>query len=1198
MWFEIFKFEIQYRSKRLETYLFFLVILLFSLVAFDFIYEGEDLGQISENSPYAIAKTMTIVSGFFMLIASLVMGTPVLRDFDHRMAAIMFVNPISKRDYLLGRFAGSLLTLIAIYSALMWGMMLGELMPWRQPDKMLAFNLMSYLKPFATLVVPTLFVGGALFFVSGTLSKKMIVVYTQGLVFFMLTLISISLDNQTIAALLEPFAFSAVGEITKHWSVSHFNADQIPIEGILLYNRLLWLGFAATVLGYGYIRFQFQTVSDKRSQKSKNGESLGVRAFSGTIPQSFVFSGGWQTSFSQLIAHSLFHFKLILKEPAFLAIVSCAVATIFVNSISLGTTFGVDSLPTTYLIVDELKELSIWFFLIILIFYAGEVIWKEKSVGIDRVTDTLPVSDLVNLGGKFIGLQLVYLVLLVALLVAGILFQTFNGYYQYDLKVYFTALFLEIFPFLLLYTFVIFFFQILSQSKFIGYAWMLLFFLATVSLGFLGYNHDLIKFGGRTLQTYSEMNGYGHFLQPYLLNKTYWLAFGLLIFLLTVLLNARGLKIGFLRRIAEIPRQISKPIVLLGGFAIMLFIATGSIYFYNTNLQNRYFTQDEKEAFRIAYEEKLKKYEYLNQPKITAVNLHVDLYPSERNYQVAGYYLLENQSDEEIGQVHIQKYISDKVVIKEMFFERGFSTDSAYADFGYFICNLEESIKPGETVKMNFKQEVISRGFESGSGESYLVENGTFFRNDRFPTVGYNRKYEINDEQLRKEYGLPTRLQKAEKDHPEELKNGQTGGDSFGIAFEMIIGTEDDQIAIAPGKLIDEWQDNSRKYYHYKMDQLMVNFYSIVSARYLVKQDQWLYQSATAGKTVDLEIYHHPDHEINTYRMMNAMKKSLDYYTQQLGEYPYDHLRIMEYPRYTGFAQSFPATIPFSEELGFVLDIDDEQDVDIPFFITAHEIAHQWWGLQLQAANVQGKHLILEALSQYSALMVLQNEYPREKVRQFLADQRESYLDGRKATTKAEVPLNQVSDESYIYYNKGALNLYALQDVVSADSVNGALRRFLKDWSNLDTQLVRERLPTSADLLSYFEAVTPDSLHYLIDDLFREVTVYDNELISVSVSSKSEQYQLDVLMAGKKKQLDDRGNELEVVMNDWIEIGVYSPGNNGEEELIYLGKHRIASGENIVEIVVDGQPGRVEIDPNHILIDVNQENNGDGVTLD
>ena len=52
------------------------------------------------------------------------------------------------------------------------------------------------------------------------------------------------------------------------------------------------------------------------------------------------------------------------------------------------------------------------------------------------------------------------------------------------------------------------------------------------------------------------------------------------------------------------------------------------------------------------------------------------------------------------------------------------------------------------------------------------------------------------------------------------------------INFEVSVGTEMTQTVVAPGNLIREWKDNDRKYFHYRMNQPMVNFYSIVSARY------------------------------------------------------------------------------------------------------------------------------------------------------------------------------------------------------------------------------------------------------------------------------------------------------------------------------------------------------------------------------
>ena len=118
--------------------------------------------------------------------------------------------------------------------------------------------------------------------------------------------------------------------------------------------------------------------------------------------------------------------------------------------------------------------------------------------------------------------------------------------------------------------------------------------------------------------------------------------------------------------------------------------------------------------------------------------------------------------------------------------------------------------------------------------------------------------------------------------------------------------------------------------------------------------------------------------------MMMAMKASLDYYSTSFSPYQYEQLRIMEFPRYAQFAQSFPGTVPFSESIGFVLDIDDETDVDMAFYVTAHEIAHQWFAMQVEAANVKGQYFILETLSQYAAMMVLKAHYPKEKVQQFL----------------------------------------------------------------------------------------------------------------------------------------------------------------------------------------------------------------------
>ena len=240
----------------------------------------------------------------------------------------------------------------------------------------------------------------------------------------------------------------------------------------------------------------------------------------------------------------------------------------------------------------------------------------------------------------------------------------------------------------------------------------------------------------------------------------------------------------------------------------------------------------------------------------------------------------------------------------------------------------------------------------------------------------------------------------------------------------------------------------------------------------------------TTDEIVDLEIYYQKGHEYNLTRMMESMKMSLDYYSTHFSPYQYNQLRIVEFPRYRTFAQSLPGIIPFSEAIGFIMDIDDEKDVDMAFYITAHEVAHQWWGLQLEAANVQGQNMILETLAQYSAMVVLKEKYNDEKVQQFLKLQLEDYTEANIKSKKEELPLALVENEEHIYYNKGALVMYELQKHIGEENVNKALQNFLNDWHSFHNPQKPNRYATTADLLKYFREVTPDSSQHVIIELF------------------------------------------------------------------------------------------------------------------
>ncbi|MDD7914030.1 ABC transporter permease/M1 family aminopeptidase [Polaribacter ponticola] len=1032
---------------------------------------------------------MGAISGLFMILASMIMGVSVLRDFEYNIESLMFSTPISKKDYLLGRFLGAFTVLLFAFSGILFGMMLGELMPWHNPDDLLAFNAFVYVKTFLMITLPTLFFGAALFFVTGALTRNLVVVYTQGIFIFVIFMLTKAITNDFWQAILDPFSLTTTSLAISTWSIAEKSTQAVPFFGIIMYNKLFWISLGLLALIYGYKKFSFNIVKEKKAKKNQKLVHKNTnKAINVVIPQAKK-EYGLLSKWNQLKQFSWFYFVSICKQSSFLGIVICGMIIILINSVNLGTVYDVDSFPATYFIVEELKETSMFFFIAILVFYSGELVWKERGAKLDLIYDATPMSSFIKLVGKYIGLNLIYTVLMLALIISGVIFQTVNGYYKYEFNVYFTGFFVEILPFLALYTCIAFFIQSVVNNKFLGIMLVIIYFIVNVAMGLLGYNHDLYLFGGSALGTYSDMNGYGHLLTPYLIVKSYWFLFAILLLIIGSLVIVRGTETNLLKRIKASRFRLSKPLFKLASIVLIAFLTLGSFIFYNTNILNKYWTNTEKTAFKVNYEKTLKKFEYLPQPKITAVNLKVELYPSTRDYTAKGFYLLKNMHDSPIREIHVQKRLEENIAIEAVTFDSEVTIDNQYAKFDYHIYKLKQPLEVGDSIKMSFSQTFTTKGFKQGGSNSNIVYNGTFFNEKTFPSLGYNRRYELRNNKERADFNLPSRQGKAKREDTKELLYTRDGGDSAGIQFEMVVGTAIDQTAIAPGNLLKNWQENNRNYFHYKMDTQMNNFYAIVSAKYEVKKETWLQTIDSVKKPIDLEIFYHKEHDYNIDRMMKSMKASFDYYSTNFSPYQFKQMRILEFPRYVEFAQSFPGTVPFSEAIGFVLDIDDEKDVDMAFYVTAHELAHQWFLMQVEAANVQGQHLILESLSQYAAIMVLKKHYSEEKVQQFLNTHKGKYLAEKSRESEKEPSLALVENQKYIYYSKGVINMYEFQKQIGEANVNLAIKNFIRDWNTQDGKLKinTNRYATSKDLLGYFREVAPINKQSLVTDLFEKV---------------------------------------------------------------------------------------------------------------
>lgn len=1183
MWYNIFKFELRYRLKRPATYIYFglLLIIGFLVMSTEVISVGGGAGQVKENAPASIMNIMAVLGLFLCFIASAVMGVPVLRDFEHKTESLLFTNPIRKIDYLLGRYLGSFLILILVSSGLLWGMVIGELIPIRDNPDLLPFNFSNYLYPFGVILMPNMLVMGTLFFCTGALSRKMLTVYLQGMVLLVIYLIANNLigelDNQKLAALLDPFGINTIHMETRYWTITQKNTEFISLAGVFLYNRIIWvavslLSFGALVRFFSFNVIRKPLITRKRKQKKQTVSFKDI-----TIPianQRF----DWRSQVQQVIRQSLFYFKSTIREYPFIGIVLCGLILLIMNSFHVAKMYGTTIHPTTYTMVGLMSSFILFFFILI-VFYTGEMVWKERSNKLDQIYDAMPVSNFANLFSKFLGLILSFVVILLLLIVVGVIIQASYGYFNFELDIYFTTLFTQIFSYLVLFALLGFFIQVMVNNKFIGYAIQIAFYIFLGVMDLMGLEHSLWQFASTSLGQYSDMNTYAHFFTPFNWKTSYWFGFSVILFIGAILFAIRGTNTSFKTRFVLSRLNFTRPVFIVTLAFFTIFIGSGAFIFYNTTVLNEFQTEEEQELDAANYEKDLKHYEFIAQPRIVDVNLKVDLYPNERSYVAEGYYYLKNKTTHVISDIHIQRMPGKDYQLNYLIFDRSTRLDSTYQQHYYSIYHLDEALQPGDSIKMSFKTALNTVGFKDNSSPGRVLFNGTFFDNTVFPALGYNSSFELSEEKTRKEYDLAPKERMMARTDSIGTSMSLFGDDADRVNFEIVMSTVPDQIAIAPGYLQKEWLENGRRYFHYKMDQPMVNYYSMVSARYEVKRDKW--------NEVELEIYYHQGHEYNLDRMMEAMKQSLTYYSTNFSPYQYHQLRIMEFPRYRSFAQSFANTIPFSEGIGFIANVDEEEDVDYPFYVTAHEVGHQWWGHQVTEARVKGNGMLSEAITQYSSLMVMKHNYGEETMQKFLKYEMDRYLGGRAHERKKELPIVECENQGYIHYNKGSVLMYALQDYISEDSVNNALRAYLNDWAYRE-----DRYPTTLDLMPYFEQVTPDSLKYLLTDMFETIILFENKTEKVTYELAGQDlYLVNIEADALKYQADSLGMETPAAINDWIDIGVYSEDESGKEKLIYLEKHKILEGQNSFKIFVNQKPLKAGIDPLNKLIDRNPDDN-------
>jgi ABC-2 type transport system permease protein len=1191
-----FTFEIRtwLRSPMPWIFLLLIAFLTFGATVSDQISIGGGYGNVWKNSPFVAQNWYAVFSLIALLLVTAFLTSGAIRDFEAKTDQIVFSKPISKAGYYFGHFAGafliSLLPILGISLGMWSGVAMNGVFEWLPDNRFGPFEIQGHLSGLLVLAAPNfLFAGGILYAVAiNTRSTLYSFVTAAALLvgYIVAGTLMQDIKNEQLGALLDPFGYQAFSLETKYWTVDEKNRLAIGFTGNILLNRLLWMGMGLLALVIGYWRFDFtekRSAKKSKKQAAPQAEPYGLQSLG--APPRVTPASGIGTVLAQLRSQFVTEWKGVVRSVAFLLLALLGLLNCVPSMFYANEGYGTHELPVTYTMVDIIRGSFYLFTIIIMVYFSGAVTWKERNAQMNDITDALPTKNWTIWLGKYAAVLGVLLALQAIVIVAAVIAQTAMGYDRYELWVYVRELLVADmlgFAVILALSFLV---HALSPNMYLGFfAVVVVLIVNSFVWSALKVQSNMVQLGATPSYTLSDFYGYQPFFKGLFWFNSYWLLFSALLALAAIVLWPRGRAGSWRERFRNARlewRNYRAAGLLLGG----LWLLSGAWTFYNTQMRNTYANTRQIEQRQLRYEKDYKQYEHRRQPRVYAARYDIDLRPETRSLFVEGAFKTRNIYNQNIDTLWVNIPRNGRFDLENPRLKPLLNDSLLY----WRMYRIEPALAPGDSMELRFSTRFEPEGFENELSWNRIVQNGTFFDNtDIIPIFGYDQSNELASKNRRKHFGLPEKSRRPVLDRNDTINRMEAyiGINSDWVEVETVFRTAPGQIAIAPGSLLKEWEEDGRRCFHYKLDQPSFNFYSFMSAEYEVARRDW--------KGVSLEVYYHKDHDYNVERMLKAMQKSLEYYTENFGPYYHKQCRIVEFPRFASFAQAFPGTMPYSEGIGFIQDFKDpDKDIDMVFYVAAHEIGHQYWGHQMCGANMQGSEMLVETFAQWSALMVVEREYGRDQMRKFLAYEMDRYLRGRGRETEKELPLASCEGQGYIHYNKGSVQMYQLKEMIGEDRVNAALRSLLERF-----RYQPPPYPISLDALDEFYTQTPDSLAYLIKDLFEEITLFENRCREATAKDLGNgQWEVTIKVECAKLKADDLGRETPVALNDFIEIGAFAAPEKGKTygKTLHRERVRITQGEQTFTFITTEKPDKAGVDPFSLLIDRNPEDNLKGL---
>ncbi len=1025
------------------------------------------------NSPYVLTYVIGLISLINIFTITIFSAQIILREKDADFDTILYATPINKMNFLLSRYSLILIITLLSYFLFILGFMTGHLIQGNDPERFRGFRFINYLYPFLILVLPNAVFCTAIVSMAGLLSKSKMFIYLAGLFTYILYMVvsmfsnsplfanasPASGDTVALMAIIDPFGLAAFFEQTKQWSPGLRNTQLVQLQGNLLFNRIAVILVSCIFLFITYKLYRFSIGKKEYKRRNISAQPVMNETITyNTLPNTnydtlYIWRSFW--SYVKLDTRS------IIRSIPFILIV--VMWTFFLgmevySEIDAGIRMP-QRFASTGLMVKNIMGNFPFFILVVLLFYGVEMLWRSKNVNIDMLENSTPVNTTAILAAKCVSLFIVTILLIVFSIVLGVVLQNQFKYPRIEWGLY-TSLFYVLGVPAFLGAGIVISIMAIVRNKYPGLVLGAIFLLVSNSFvgNMLGLQHPLFRFANFLPGNYSDMNGFGAYLEVFGVKMLYWTAFTVIVGLLASHFWAADKSTSLLKRMKQL--KLVGWIVIV--FCFTTFLGSGITIMDKTGIEPWATKADWQQKYELSY----RKYQQLHQPTITDVKTIIELFPEKNSYTIKGEYVVINKNNKALDSFLL--YCKPVMTIKEIKIENTQlkKSDAAYGHYSY---QLLKPLQPGDSISMQFNIEYRWSPYKRHDPVNAIIENGSFMRISRYyPVFGYQPDIELEDEseRVKRKMGAATALKKLEE-------TDSAGYDYSFINLDAIISTTENQTAIGTGELVRNWTENGRSYFQYKSLVPIPFRFAVSSAKYAVKK--------SSQNGIAIEIYYHPAHSENVAHLTNEVKNTIAYCENNFGPFPFKSVRFAEISGFTeGFAAtSYPATIFMNENMGFHADLRGDNENDVINELAGHELSHEWWGNnQIAPDQREGSAMLTETLAMYSELMLYKQSHGVDAMKQVVSMHQSIYENGKVYST--EEPLYRVHPGNvYLSYNKGLVAMHQLYELIGEKKINLALQHFLSKYA------FPNKPPTTIDLINEFLKVSDTKIHDKINMIFR-----------------------------------------------------------------------------------------------------------------